>query len=300
MEWLNQLDFDKFIVFTLVLTRVSGLTMTAPIYGSTDAPMRVRALLALALSVLIMPSQWNVSVPQPGNLLNYLVFIGGELIVGTCLGLGIMILVHGMELAGEIIGYVGGLMIAEAYDPTSDMNTPILSRLFVLVSLSVFVCIGGHRLVMAGLLDTFQTIPPGSGVFSRSIADAFVTLLSQSFSLGIRAAAPATIALLLATLVLGLVSRTVPQLNVLILGFGMNSLLIFGALALTLGGIVWIFQEQIEPAVELMLDALHTPLARAGFREIVFSSQFKVHSLAPELVPGVFPCPKQYARAKRR
>jgi flagellar biosynthesis protein FliR len=265
MDWLNQLNVDKFIVFTLVLTRVSGLTMTAPIYGSKEVPMRVRALLALALAALIMPSQWNVAVSYPGNTLNYLVLIGGELVVGTCLGLGIMIIVYGMELAGEIIGYVGGLMIAEAYDPTADMSTPILSRVLVLVSLSIFVCIGGHRLVMAGLLDTFQTIPPGSGIFTRSITDAFVTLLIQSFSLGIRAAAPATIALLLATLVLGLISRTVPQLNVLILGFGLNSLLIFGALALTLGGIVWAFQEQIEPSLELLLDALHTPLRAEWF-----------------------------------
>jgi flagellar biosynthetic protein FliR len=88
--------------------------------------------------------------------------------------------------------------------------------------------------------------------------------MAQSFSLGIRAAAPATIALLLATLVLGLISRTVPQLNVLILGFGLNSLLIFGSLALTLGGITWAFQEQIEPALEVLLDALHTPM-RTGW-----------------------------------
>ena len=127
---------------------------------------------------------------------------------------------------------------------------------------------------MAGLLDTFQTIPPGSGIFSQSITDAFVTLMTQSFSLGIRAAAPATIALLLATLVLGLISRTVPQLNVLVLGFGLNSLLIFGALALTLGGMVWTFQEQIEPALELLLDALHTPLAR----RMVFVKEFSVIS----------------------
>jgi len=265
MDWLNQLSFDKFILFTLVLTRVGGLTMTAPIYGDSEVPMRVRALLALALALLIMPSQWNAAVPYPGTTLNYLVFIGGELVVGTCLGLGIMILFHGMELAGEIIGYVGGLMIAEAYDPTMDTNTPIISRLLFLVSLSVFVCIGGHRLVMAGLLDTFQTIPPGSGIFSRSIADAFVTLMTQSFSLGIRAAAPATIALLLATLVLGLISRTVPQLNVLVLGFGLNSLLIFSALALTLGGVACAFQEQIEPALEVLLDALHTPLRAEWF-----------------------------------
>lgn len=265
MDWLNQINVDKFIVFTLVLTRVSGLTMTAPIFGSKDVPARVRVLLALALALLIMPSQWNVAVAYPGTTLNYLVFIGSELVVGTCLGLGIMILFYGMELSGEIIGYVGGLMMAEAYDPSLDTSTPIISRLLFLVSMSIFVCIGGHRLVMAGLLDTFQTIPPGSGMFGQSITDAFVTLITQSFSLGIRAAMPATIALLLATLVLGLISRTVPQLNVLVLGFGLNSLLIFSTLALTLGGVVWTFHEQIEPSLELLLDALHTPLRAEWF-----------------------------------
>jgi len=118
---------------------------------------------------------------------------------------------------------------------------------------------------MAGLLDTFQAIPPGNGVFSRSISEAFFTLLTQSYSLGIRAAAPATLALLLATLILGLISRTVPQLNVLVLGLGLNSLLIFGALALTLGTAAWTFQEQIEPALEVLLDALHTPLSAQWF-----------------------------------
>jgi flagellar biosynthesis protein FliR len=265
VDWLNQINVDKFVVFTLVLTRVSGLTMTAPIYGSKEVPARVRVLLALALAVLILPSQWDVEVIYPGNTLNYLVLIGGELVVGTCLGLGIMFLFYGMELAGEIISYVGGLMMSEAYDPSSDSSVPVLSRFLYLVTLCIFVCIGGHRLVMSGLLDTFQTIPPGTGLFTRSITDAFITLLTQTFSLGIRAAAPATIALLLATLVMGLISRTVPQLNVLMLGFGMNAMLIFGGMALTLGGMAWIFQGQIESALELLLDALHTPLRTEWF-----------------------------------
>ena len=139
MDWLNHLNIEKFLVFTLVLTRVSGLTMTAPIYGTKEVPMQVRAL-ALALAFLIMPSQWNTLLAYPGTTLNYLVFIGGELVVGTCLGLGIMILVYGVELAGEMIGYVGGLMMAETYDPRSDANTPIFSRLLFLVSLA-FSCV---------------------------------------------------------------------------------------------------------------------------------------------------------------
>jgi flagellar biosynthetic protein FliR len=85
----------------------------------------------------------------------------------------------------------------------------------------------------------------------------FVLLVAQSFALAVRAAAPVVTSLLLSTLVMGLVSRTLPQLNILVVGFGMNALLTFGVLALTLGAAVWVFQDQVEPAVELLLDALH-------------------------------------------
>ena len=73
-------------------------------------------------------------------------------------------------------------------------------------------------------------------------------------------AAPAVTALLLATLILGLIGRTVPQLNVLALGFGLNALLAFAALGLSLGVAAWAFQDQIQPAMEAIFDALKTPL----------------------------------------
>ena len=77
----------------------------------------------------------------------------------------------------------------------------------------------------------------------------------QRVTLGVRAAAPATVALLLATLVMGLISRTLPQLNILAVGFGLNAMVTFGSIAVSLGGLAWMFQEQIEPAVELLLEA---------------------------------------------
>ena len=139
-----------------------------------------------------------------------------------------------MTLAGELIGRLSGLGIAEAFDPGLDENVPQFSRLLFLLAACVFLCIGGHRMVMAGLLDTFRAIPPGSGVLPRPLAEGLTTLVGQSFALGIRAAAPALAALLLATLRLGLIGRTLPQLNVLALGFGANALLAFAALALSL------------------------------------------------------------------
>ncbi len=265
MDWLALLDVEHFLLFTLVLTRVSGLTMTAPIYGTSDVPMQVRALLAVALALLITPTQWDVAVEYPGTTINYMVFIGSELVVGVCLGLGVTILFSGVQLAGQMIGRISGMMLADVFDPSLQASVPTFSRLMFLVTMAVFVGIGGHRVVMAGLLDTFQTIPPGSGAFPASIVEGFVLLLTESFNLGIRAAMPVVTALLLSTLVMGLISRTLPQLNILMVGFGMNSMLTFAGLSLTLGAAAWAFQERVEPALEILLRALHAPLPSQWF-----------------------------------
>ena len=266
MTWLNLLKPEGFVLFTLVLTRVSGLTMTAPIYGTREIPMQVRGLLAFALALLITPTQCHVAVQYPGNLPQYAVLLAAELLMGLCLGLGIVILVGGVQLAGEMIGYVSGLMLADVLDPSTETNVPLFSRLMFLVTIAVFVCIGGHRIVMAGLLDTFASIPPGSGAVPDSIAQTFVTLLAQSFNLGIRAAMPVVTALLLATLMMGLIARTLPQLNVLVLGFGLSAMLTLAMLSLTLGAAAWAFQEQVEPALETILEALHAPLRSQWLR----------------------------------
>jgi len=259
MAWLGLVQIEKFLLFTLVLVRVSGLVMTAPIYGSRDVPMPVRALLAFALAVLIVPTQWHVSLADPGTAVGYLILVAGELLIGLCLGLGIVILFSGIQLAGELVGRVGGLMLADLFDPTFEADVPLFSRLLFLLSLAVFVCIGGHRMVMAGLLDTFTTIPVGEAAIPVSMSDTLGRLVTQSFLLGLRASAPAVTAVLLATLVMGLIGRTLPQLNILAVGFGLNGMLTFGVMALSLGAGVMIFQAQVTPSLDLLLEALHNP-----------------------------------------
>ena len=253
------MNAEHFLLFTLVLARVGGLVATAPIFGTSSAPARVRAVLAVALAALVTPAQWHAAVAYPGSILNYAVLLGSEAIIGTCLGLAVMILVHAMSMAGELVGFVSGLSLADAFDPDMQENVPHFSRLMFLVTIAVFLCIGGHRMVMAALLDTFQTIPPGSCGVPFTLADTFATLVTQSFSLAIRAAAPAITALLLATIALGLISRTLPQLNIMAVGFGLNAMLAFAALGLTLGAAAWAFQDQVEPALETILEALRTP-----------------------------------------
>ncbi len=254
--------FDNcLILFTLVFARVGGLIATAPIYATDDVPMRLRVVLAAALALLITPLEFSAvgSVAFDGWT-RYTVLLGTEAAIGAALGLGILVFVHAMTLAGELISQAAGLSLAETFDPGLGENVPLFSRLMFLTAVAAFLCIGGHRMAMAGLLDTFQAIPPGSGRFPAALGDGFTTLAAQSFSLAVRVAAPAVTALLLATIVLGLVGRTLPQMNIFALGFGLNSLLAFAALALTLGAAIWAFQDQIQPALETIFDPLNTPL----------------------------------------
>ena len=109
---------------------------------------------------------------------------------------------------------------------------------------------------MDALLDTYSWMPPGQGSVGATYVEALTTLLSQSFLLGIRAAAPTMTALLLATLVLGLVGRTMPQINILAVGFGVNSLLTLGCLFTTIGAIVWAFPLEASSAIETIRTAL--------------------------------------------
>src|SRR5271166_106640 len=158
MNALALLNVEQFLVFTLVLTRTSGMLIASPVFGTTQAPTTVRALISLALAVLIMPSQWFVTLPYPNSLLVYVAILAGELMIGMVLGLGITILLGGIQMAGDLMSRVGGLTLSDIFDPMTSTNVPLFSRLLNLLSVALFLIIGGHRILLGGLLDTFSVI----------------------------------------------------------------------------------------------------------------------------------------------
>jgi flagellar biosynthetic protein FliR len=102
-------------------------------------------------------------------------------------------------------------------------------------------------------------MPPGEARFSENILTMLLELTTQSFVLGIRAAAPVLVALLLSVLVLGLISRTLPQLNVLAVGFSLNSMIMLATMAISLGAIAWLFQQEAGAALESIRGAVLAP-----------------------------------------
>jgi len=256
MPALLEQYFDQFLVFVLVLSRISALIMTAPVFGSRGAPVIVRAFLAITLSLLIAPMQSSEYVQDPGNLLNLMIMIGSEAVIGLTLGFGLQILFTGLQITGQVAGQMSGMSLADIFDPTFNANVPLFAQLMELVTLAVFIILGGHRQVMAALLDTFKSMPPGSAAFSESIVETLIGVTTQSFILGVRAAAPVMVAVLLSILILGLISRTLPQLNIMAVGFSLNSVIMMSALLISLGATVWIFQDQANETILVIRDAI--------------------------------------------
>lgn len=256
MAALLSLYQNQFLVFVLILTRISGLVISAPVLGLKSAPMQVRIVLAVALAVLVTPFHWQVTATMPANMVGLSLLLVQELLIGLSLGLSIHVLFTGVHVTGQMMGQMSGMSLAEVYDPAQEASVPVLSDIMDRVAVAVFVIIGGHRQLMLVLLDTFRWMPPGKTAFGPTLVDALTEVTTQSLTLGVRAAAPAMVALLLANLILGLISRTLPQLNVMALGFGINILLVLMVLGASLGAIAWLFQDAAWTTIDTMRDAL--------------------------------------------
>ena len=248
---------SRFMIFTLVLARIGGMIVIAPIFGTLALPRQVRAFLAVAIALLVTPLYLNTSLPPITDLATYVHLMANEVAIGLLLGLGVTIMFSGIQVAGQIVSQMSGLSLADVFDPGFDESVSMFTQLFHFLTMAVFVAIGGHRIMIGAVLETFAWAPPGHAALGETYVDALTDLMTQSFSLGIHAAAPLMVALFLSTIVLGLIGRTLPQINIIAVGFGINSFLTLAMTLLSLGAVAWTFQEPTIEAIRTMQDTLH-------------------------------------------
>lgn len=257
MSLLETFLVGHFVVFLLVLTRISAVVMTAPLFSEHNIPLRVRALLAIFLAFLVAPLQTMPTGPVVENLVELGRLVALEALVGLLLGLGLNVLFAGLQVAGQMISQMSGMSLAEVFNPDFNDNVSVFSQLFFFLTMAVFLGLGGHRMVIEAVLETFCWAPPGQVALGGTFVEALTSIVTQSFMLGIRAIAPVITALLLSTVVLGLISRTLPQLNILLVGFNLNAMLTLGVLFLSLGTVAWTFQEETSEVLIRLQQVIH-------------------------------------------
>ncbi|GIW98597.1 MAG: flagellar biosynthesis protein FliR [Pirellulaceae bacterium] len=232
-------------VFISVLSRLSPVLMLAPPTRSLAIPMRIRALVALAAAALLTPVVMSQAMPMPTDMIHLVLAVAKEALLGLLLGTVVMMAIMGMQIAGQIASHLAGFDMATAADPGSSDDIPVISNLLGWLAMILLLILGGHRQLLECCLESFARYPVGMVTLHEDWWREAVHVLQHAFEVGIRAAAPMGIALLLANLVTGLLARTLPQLNVLAVGFNINALALLTLLLITMGGISYVFQYEL-------------------------------------------------------
>lgn len=253
---LQQVSEQQFAGFVLVLARVSPLFLLAPIFSSKMLPARARGVAAVALSFGLAPLALHGQTIDLAPL-SLVGLIGKEVLVGLAYSFALAAVFAAISVAGAFLDTAIGFSFGSLIDPLTGAQAPILSQLYSMVGVLVFIAIGGDHWMIEGLARSYQLVPvsefPSIAALVGGADHAFVSIFSSAVEL----AAPVLLAVLLTDCAMGLVARVMPQLNVFAVGFPAKiavGLTIMGVSLPFIGG--WI-ADQVQVAVSSALQSLH-------------------------------------------
>lgn len=220
--------------FALVLARVAGLTLGAPIFASSQIPGLIKVLVVVALSLVAFPIV-HATLPAALTLPQALVGMVGEFILGELMGLSAGAALFAAQMAGKIVSYQSGFTLGQVVNPLFDEEFSVIDQLYFFAAFMVFLAVGGHLILVSVLLDSFRLVPPMAWVSDVSLAEFLRGLLENCFDVALRLAGPVMLALLLASIVMGFLAKTMPQMNVLSVGFAAKIAVALVVAAISLG-----------------------------------------------------------------
>jgi flagellar biosynthetic protein FliR len=218
-----QLAFNFVPIYMLVLFRIAGMMIMAPLLGSTVIPKRMKAMMACVLAASIAPSlSVNVTIPQSPWALA--IAIGGEILFGAAIGFILSLIFVAGQWAGEIIGQQMGLNLGQTLNPQYGGGGSVVGDLYFYLSLLIFLSIGGHLALVKGVFSSFTALPLLTVSVNRPLLETIVSVFQGATVLAMQLAAPMLITMLVVDMVLGFIGKTVPQLNIMTAGISVRAL----------------------------------------------------------------------------
>lgn len=240
----------------LVGFRVLGVFVFAPLVSSNTIPVKVKFFIAGCLTLAVAPVVPVASVPVH-SVFELGLAVTAEATTGVCLGLLAAVPLWVLQLGGMLMSMQIGLGMAQVFNPAMDTETDIFGELMLYLAIAVYLSIGGLSMLFLALASSFTHVPLGGLSLTDAPLDLLVGLITSGFELSLRIAAPVIGILMVETVAAGVIMKSIPQVNIMTVGFAVKILLGLGVLALSLA----VIQDAI--ADELAL-ASNTLLRWAG------------------------------------
>jgi flagellar biosynthetic protein FliR len=252
------ISLSQFTLFTLVLGRMAGIFAALPLFGGQRVPMAIRVAAVLAMTLVCFPVLNLRNQPLPTDFIPLCLMVVTETLIGITLGITARALFAAVEFCGQIVGMQMGFAMSSMFDPAMGQQ-PLMAVFQGLLASLLFLTMGVHHFFIKAMVESFAVIPLGGWRMSGELLGFLVATTSGIFVLGIKLAAPVMVTLLAATVMLGIMARAFPQMNVFIVSMPLNigvgflalglSLLVFlHTLEISFGG----FARQIEAVFRLL------------------------------------------------
>ena len=200
---------DVFL-FALVLCRIGGLFAALPLFGGRRLPSQIKIVAILAITLVCFPILKISPPPIPADAFSLGLLVICEMLIGLTLAFITQIIFAAVEFSGQIIGLQMGFSISSVIDPSMGNQMQIMSVMQSLLATLFFLSLNIHHVFIRAIVDSFTVIPLGGWKMSASLIHFLVIAASDVFILGIRLAAPVMVALLLTSVVLGIMARAFP------------------------------------------------------------------------------------------
>lgn len=221
--------------------RVLALMVTAPVLGHATVPMRIRVAMGLVVALVMAPMTTAFAVPTDPSTLLVASLVAKEALVGVTIGFGLRVIFGIFAPLGELISIQGGLGAATVLDPSSGSSSAALGVLLQIFGLVLFLALDGHHTLLRGIAASFRYLPLGGASLPAETFATVAALGSSVFEVSARLAAPVTVVMLVVNVGVGILGRSIPQLNLMALQLPAHiaiTLLILGLAANPLANVI--------------------------------------------------------------
>jgi len=209
--------------FLLTLTRISGIFLISPFFGSMNIPIFFRVGIALAMTVVLFPVVDGLGAPAaPASIVMFGAAVLGELFIGWLIGFVAYISFAAITMAGKVMDMQVGFAVVNVVDPTSGQQIPLIGSFLYNLAVIILLVTNGHHMILAGLIESFRAVPLAGIEANISLALIIANFTGTIFLTGMKIAMPITFAILLTNVGLGILSRTMPQMNIFVVGIPMQ------------------------------------------------------------------------------
>ncbi|MGB3212395.1 MAG: flagellar biosynthetic protein FliR [Desulforhopalus sp.] len=254
---IQLIPVEQFQTFLIVTSRVAGFIGAIPVISSAQTPGRIKTAIVFAISLALFPVMAGEVPNVSFSPLPFLLLLISELLLGLLLGLVARLIFTAVEFGATVIGFQMGFAAANVFDPQSERQVALISQFQNIFAILIFLAINGHHLFLHTTVLSYELLPPGQIDFSGEAVPFLMELASHMFAIGVQFSAPVLAVLLLSGLILGVLARVFPQLNVFLLSFPINIGTAFIVIALTLPMVSILIRREFDSLGERILMLLN-------------------------------------------